>query len=167
MGKERISKSCCFIGHRELSDTHNLKDSLQIIIENLIKMQNVDTFFFGSRSEFDELCYFVVTSLKEKYPQIKRIYVRAEFPYINKNYNNHLLKYYEATYFPESVMHAGKAAYIERNYDMLDKSDFAIFYYNPSYEVQKKKNAQSSKSGTKTAYEYAKKKNMSIINVFD
>lgn len=164
--KERLSKSCCFIGHRKIDNCHNLKDSLKSIIEDLIRIQNVNTFFFGSRSEFDEICYLVVTSLKEKYPHIKRIYVRAEFPYIDKNYNDYLLKYYEATYFPESVIRAGKAAYIERNYEMLDKSDFAIFYYNTSYEPQKKKRSGSSKSGTKIAYEHAKKKNLRIINVF-
>lgn len=39
--------------------------------------------------------------VKEEYPDIKRIYVRAEFPYINDDYKNYLLKSYEDTYYPE------------------------------------------------------------------
>ncbi|MEF9840764.1 MAG: biotin operon repressor, partial [Lachnospiraceae bacterium] len=42
-------------------------------IESLIVNHNVDTFLFGSRSEFDSLCHSLVTELKEKYPHIKRI----------------------------------------------------------------------------------------------
>ena len=38
---------------------------------------------FGSKSRFDELCLEVVTKIKEKYPNVKRIYVRAV--YVERN----------------------------------------------------------------------------------
>ena len=57
-------------------------------------------FLFGSKSRFDDLCYEAVTELKKKYVHIQRIYVRAEFPYIDESYKSYLLKGYEETYYP-------------------------------------------------------------------
>ena len=110
------SQTCCFIGHRNIVETEELKNKLISVIENLIENKKADTFLFGSKSNFDDLCYDVVTLLKQqKYPHIKRIYVRAEFPYINDDYKAFLLQSYEDTYYPEKMINAGKAAYVERN----------------------------------------------------
>ena len=67
-------KTCCFFGHRKIDETEELKNNLYEIIENLIVNEKVDTFLFGSKSQFDDLCHKIVTDLKEKYPHIKRIY---------------------------------------------------------------------------------------------
>ena len=92
--------------------------------------------------------------LKEKYSHIKRVYIRAEYPRISKNYEKYLLKNYEETYFPKHIVNAGKAVYIERNYEMIDKSDICVVYYIPT-----------EKSGTGIAYKYAEIKKKKIINV--
>ena len=60
-------KTCCFFGHRKIDETAELKDELCGIIENLIINENVDTFFFGRKSQFDDLCHEIVTDLKEKH----------------------------------------------------------------------------------------------------
>ena len=60
-----------------------------------------------------------MTKLKEKYPHVKRIYVRAEFPYINDDYLTYLLKSYDETYYPEKLHGSSRAAYVERNYEMI------------------------------------------------
>ena len=57
-------KTCCFFGHRKIDETAELKNRLYEIIENLIVNENVDTFLFGSKSEFDDLCHKIVTNLK-------------------------------------------------------------------------------------------------------
>ena len=93
--------TCCFIGHREITETKELKTKLEIIIEKLIVENSVDTFLFGSKSRFNDLCLEIVSGLKEKYPDVKRIYVRAEYKYINDDYKNYLLKFYEDTIFPK------------------------------------------------------------------
>ena len=151
--------TCCFFGHRTIDETEQLKLKLNEIIENLIMNDKVDTFLFGSKSRFDELCLELVTKLKEKHPHIKRIYVRAEYPYISDHYKNYLLECYEDTYYPERIIDSGRAIYVERNYEMINKSHFCIVYYD------EQKAPTTRKSGTKIALTYAIKQNKKIINV--
>lgn len=150
---------CCFIGHRTIIETEKLKTHLIKIIEKLVTDENVDTFLFGSKSRFNSLCLEAVTEMKEKYPHIKRIYVRAEYPYISEQYKNYLLENYENTYYPERIMNSGRAAYVERNYEMIDNSHFCIVYYNEQSVPT------TRKSGTKIALDYAVKQGKNIIRV--
>ena len=83
------NKTCCFIGHKEIDETEELKTKLCEEIERLIKDEGVDTFLFGSKSRFDSLCLELVTLLKEKHPHIKRVYVRAEHPIITDEYKSY------------------------------------------------------------------------------
>ncbi len=151
--------SCCFFGHRTINETEELRMKLTEIIERLITVENVDTFFFGSKSRFDSLCLKLVTKIKEKYPYIKRIYVRAEFPVISDTYKAYLLKSYDDTYYPEKILGSGRAAYVERNYEMINNSRFCIVCYDESYT------SATRKSGTKIAFNYAIKKDRKIICV--
>ncbi|MBR2476674.1 MAG: DUF1273 family protein [Clostridia bacterium] len=131
-------------------------------MRTLIENNGIKTFIFGSNSEFDDLCYSVVTDLQKIYPHIKRVYIRAEFPCIDDNYEKYLLEKYEETYFPLKIINAGKAVYLERNFEMIDKSDVCVLYY----DVEKHRN-KKHKSGTKKVYEYALKKGVEIINIYD
>lgn len=150
-------KTCCFIGHRKIEETSELRGELYEIIEKLIKDEKVDTFLFGSKSRFNDLCHELVTKIKEKYPHIKRVYVRAEYPYIDDNYQAYLLENYEDTYYPEKIIGSGKAAYVERNCEMINNSRFCVVYYD-------EQNAPTTrKSGTKTALDYAVKHKKDII----
>ncbi len=155
-----VEKTCCFFGHREIRETEELKIRLYETIEKLIVDENVDTFLFGSKSRFDDLSYEIVTKLKEKHSHIKRMYVRAEYPYIDANYKAYLLQRYEDTYYPEKIMNAGRAAYVKRNYEMIDNSDFCIVYYDEFHAPT------ARKSGTKIALDYAKRKKKRIIVFF-
>ncbi len=163
-------KTCCFFGHRKITETQELKDLLYEIVESLITERKVDTFLFGSKSEFDDLCHEMVTALKEKYPHIKRIYVRAEFQYIDDFYTKYLLKSYEDTYYPKQIENSGRASYVERNYEMINKSDYCVIYYDENYLPPRRKNSRRDisdyqpKSGTALAYSYAKSKNKVIYN---
>ena len=151
--------TCCFFGHRRINETEELKSKLYELIEKLIVEKQVDTFLFGSKSRFNSLCLEIVTQLKEKYPHIKRIYVRAEYPDINAQYTNYLLESYEDTYYPEHITGSGRAVYVERNYEMINKSYYCIVYYDEH-------NAPTTyKSGTKIALDYAIKRCKMIIRV--
>lgn len=151
--------TCCFLGHREINETEELKLKLIDIIEKLIMVEKVEIFLFGSKSRFDILCLELVTALKEKYPHIKRVYIRAEYPYISEQYRNYLLKNYEDTYYPEKILNSGRAAYVERNCMMIDNSRYCVIYYDKNALPTKRK------SGTKIAFDYAVKKGKNIINV--
>ena len=167
------NKVCCFFGHRKIDKTLELKERLLSEIENLITNENVTKFLFGSKSQFDDLCHTIVTELKEKYPHIKRVYVRAEFPYIDDSYREYLLERFEDSYYPEKIIDAGKAAYVERNYEMIDNSSYCICYYDENYMPPRRKNSRRDltdyqpKSGTKIAYEFAVQKKKTIYNVFN
>ena len=150
-------RTCCFIGHRKIEETLELRTKLYDSIERLITDKNVDTFLFGSKSRFNSLCLELVTEIKEKYPHIKRVYVRAEYPYISDDYKNYLLENYEDTYYPNKIIGAGKATYVERNCEMINKSRFCIVYYDELRAPTKRK------SGTKIALEYAVKCKKEII----
>lgn len=149
--------TCCVFGHRTINETVELREKIIQTMERLITEETVDTFLFGSKSRFDSLCLEIVTQLKEKYPHIKRVYVRAEFPVINDDYKAYLLKLYDDTYYPESIMGAGRASYVERNYEMINNSRYCVIYYNDDYVPKKRK------SGTKIALDYAVKNGREIF----
>ena len=167
------NKVCCFIGHRKIAKSSELREKILNTIENLIVNENVNSFFFGSKSEFNDYCYEIATELKEKYPHIKRVYVRSAFQHIPDWYEDSLLEHYEDTYFPEHMAKAGRASYVERNQEMINKSDFCVFFYDENYLPPRRKNSRKDlfdyqpKSGTGVAYEYAmKKKDKQVLNVF-
>ena len=150
-------RTCCFIGHRKIEDTLELRRELYDSIERLITEEKVDTFLLGSKSRFNDLCYELLTAIKEKHPHIKRIYVRAEYPDIDDGYKAYLLKDYEDTYYPNKIIGAGKATYVERNCEMINNSRFCIVYYNEAHAPT------TRKSGTKIALDFAVRNKKEII----
>ena len=148
---------CSIFGHRKIDETEEMSAQLYDVIESLIIDKGVDTFLFGSKSRFNDLCYELVTALKEKHPNIKRIYVRAEFPHIDESYRSYLLEQYEDTYFPEKLLHAGRAIYVERNFEMIRSSQYCLVYYDEAVAPTKRK------SGTKIALAYATAQKKHII----
>ena len=178
-------KVCSFFGHRKIEITEELKQKVKDIIEDLIVKENVLTFLFGSRSDFDYLCHLVVTELKEKYSGIKRIVYTCQSEnctleserqkwedFYSKLYKRevHLLAV-EEEFEHKTKYTSGKASYVERNQAMINDSDYCVFYYDKNYLPEKRKWSKSSlgyyqpKSGTKLAYDYAIQKKKKIVNV--
>ena len=152
-------KSCSFFGHRDTPQTEELKQKVRETVERLIVEEGVDTFLFGSRSKFDELCHIVVTDLQKMYPNIRRV------AYLCKHENaclvgagtslTHQIEEitgrkervleYEEIKKSDRVNSAGRDCYVERNYWMIDESDFAIFHLD--------ENNNTKKSGTLQTYQ--------------
>ena len=65
-----------FIGHRKIEKVEEVMQRVVKIVTKLIN-EGADTFLFGSRNQFDEMCYKVVTELQKNYPYIIRVEVRA------------------------------------------------------------------------------------------
>lgn len=178
------SKTCAFFGHRKIEITEELKQSVREKIEELILKHNVLIFLFGSRSDFDSLCHLIVTQLKQKYPEIKRIaytcknescFLESEREKWEKTLSTLTKKEVHLNCFEEEFDHktkytAGRASYVERNQAMINDSDFCIFYYDEKRQPpQRNRNLYivgSTKSGTKLAYEYAKQKKKVIYNMY-
>ena len=166
-------KACCFFGHRKINETPELIERITKEIEFLITENEVSVFYFGSKSQFDDLCHKVTTELKEKYPHIKRIYVRSAFQHIPDWYEKSLLENNEGTYFPEHMENAGRASYVERNQELINQSKYCIVYYDENYLPPRRKNSRRDlfdyqpKSGTAVAYDYAIRKGSEIINAIN
>lgn len=148
-----------FIGHRKIDITEELKERVEETVTALID-EGADTFLFGSRSQFDDLCYEVVTEIKNRYPNIRRVFVRAEYEYISDVYRSYLLTMYEDTFYPDAVCGSGVLSYVKRNQVMVDMSDVVVVYCDMNYLPSKR-----SKSGTIIATSYAQRKHKQIINL--
>ncbi len=170
--KYEKDKTCCFIGHRHIAETDELKTSLYMVLTDLIENKGITNFLFGSKSNFDKLCLNIISELKLKSPFLNRVYVRAEFEHISEDYRNYILEQYDDTYYPSRIKNSGKAAYVERNHEMIDKSEICVFYYDKNYLPTRRKSSTKNSfdyqpnSGTKIAYEYAIKKHKETINMF-
>ena len=57
--------TCCFFGHRKIISDDKLVNDITSSIENLIMNHHVDTFLFGSKSQFDRYATKLSASLKQ------------------------------------------------------------------------------------------------------
>ena len=163
-------KSCSFFGHRDTPKTEELKQKVRITVERLIVEDGVDTFLFGSRSKFDELCHMVVTELKEKYPHIRRVAYLCkheagclvgtgeEMRQAIKRLTgrNEYVREFEEIKRSDRVDSAGRAAYVERNQWMINNSEMVVIC--ACLEKMRRR-----KSGTMLAFSYAQEKNRKVV----
>ena len=184
-------KVCCFIGHRKIEKSIELTHRVRDVINDLIENKGVSTFLFGSRREFDDLCHDTVTELQKNNPQIKRIMYTCRSEYacmkeekeererIARTVMKRDIKYkdYDGSMMPARLCSAGKASYVERNKDMINASDYCVFYYNENYQPPKRKYSKHDiskyqpNSGTQIAFGYANQrkcggKELEIINLY-
>lgn len=154
----RKEEMCCFIGHRHVKNEEAIRQKIRAIVTTLVRERRIYTFLFGSRSRFDDLCHEVVTEIRIQYPEIRRVYVRAEFPVITAQYESYLLQRFEKTVYPDCVKGAGRAAYIKRNQYMVDQSAVCVFYCWEN-------TLDRSKSGTRIALTYAEARGGEILRI--
>lgn len=70
---------CAFFGHAHFN-FDSVAEKLKNIIIDLIENNGVTEFYCGTHGNFDRLCTYTVTELKNKYPQIKLIKVLSYMP---------------------------------------------------------------------------------------
>ncbi len=163
-------KSCSFFGYRDTPQTEELKQKVRETVERLIVEEGVDTFLFGSRSKFDELCHIVVTELQKKYPHICRIAYLCKHETAclvgagaslrqkikNLTGRDSYVAEYEEIKKSDRVNSAGRACYLERNQWMIDDSKFVVLLFEKQY---------GAKSGTEMAYKYSCLRDKEIIKI--
>lgn len=152
----QIHKSCSVFGHSKIVITNSLKEKLYLTFENLIRQENVGYFYFGGFGEFDDLCWQIVTSLKEKYPNIKRIFCLSDVRYQKISKRPKWLNsvdYEEIIYLDLDFDYWYTRIYY-RNVEMVNRSDIVVFYVN-----------HSEQSGAYKILQYAIKKEKQYINI--
>ena len=148
-----MGQTVCFIGHRDVEETAELRARVHEVVGDLIAAGAVD-FIFGDHSAFDHLCYAVVSELKEQHPAIRRIHFRRDYEDADAYTMRFLLAGYEESVCPKGVGRAGRASYVERNRAMVAASDVCVFYCDTTRA-----------GGTTLAYAYAEKIGKPIINL--
>ena len=147
------NKSCSVFGHRKIVVDKNLVEKLTVVIGNLIK-NGYDTFYFGGFGMFDDLCYQIVSKLKETHNHIKRIFCLFDPRHLRINKRPEWLKSeeYEEIIYLDLTFDWWYNRIYYRNCAMIDKSDIVLFY------IRRNKN-----SGAYKAYKYATKNKKTII----
>jgi len=152
-------RTCCFTGHRELTETKAfIKKRLKKEIEKLIE-KGVIFFGAGGALGFDTLAALTVLELKKKHPQIKLIMVlpcreQAEkWSEADKQiYIGVLYKADKVTYTSE---HYHRGCMHVRNRRLVDFSKYCIAYL------------KEESGGTAYTVGYAREKGLEVINIAD
>jgi len=158
---QQIIKTLSFFGHSTIEITDTLKKDLRNLIRQKITQENYGVFLFGGFGKFDELAWEIVSELKKEYPHIKRIFVLTEEKHLKKYKRPKYLKDedYEEFIYLQLQYNGFRTRIYYRNIEMINISDFVIFYVNNTLN-----------SGAYKIYKYAKLKkkqfcNLSTINI--
>ena len=151
---------CCFTGHRKIIPTHMLKlpELLDGELDRLI-VAGVDTFRGGGAIGFDTLAELKAIEKKKQYGFIKLELIlpcrdqtkkwserdKTIYEYIASEADD--IRYVTDTYTP-TCMH-------ERNRGLVNGSDFCLTYFS------------HISGGTAYTVNYAKKRDVHVINLFD
>lgn len=143
-----VEKTCSCFGHSHVDMTDELKARTRIEIDRAVE-DGVRIFLFGGRSDFDDLCYDLVTEKRNADPQlkIKRVFCFALENQLRKPPRWFILKEYEALECPTKHFDYWYTAIYYRNLAMIDQSDLILFW------VKRREN-----SGAYKTYQYAVKK---------
>lgn len=161
----------CVIGHRKVRNMEQTKEDFLEQIKIIKNHCNRLDCLFGSKSEFNNLCYDVINNLKKELMNIRSVFYRCKHETawlyghndIDRNFipfisDESVFHKYDEIILSEHLLETTKNTYIQRNFNMIDGSDICIFYFD---EMSAKFN-----SGTRIAYDYARRKQKVIINLF-
>ena len=181
---ELKEKACSLIGHRKVENIEEVEKKLEKVVIELIEKRNVTSFFLGDNGEFNDLAYFVLNSLREKYPiklisfdkDNNSIKTKEEKEILKNFFKEHMNKNIEFMIFDEYVLvekcvMSKKAKYLVRNFEMIKRADICLFYFDVNYELKPvliKNNMLERKrnSGTRETFIFAQEKKKEIINIF-
>lgn len=142
-----------FTGHSKIDITNELTAQIKITIEKYLDNEIV-IFYCGGYGTFDIACAKIVKELKTAYSNILSVFVT---PYLNEQYlasfNSSPL--YDSILYPELEHTPPRFAISKRNKHMIDCADIVIAYIDHDW------------GGAYKTYQYAKKKNKTVINLAD
>ena len=117
-------KSCFFIGHRDADE--RLLPRLELVIERLIREENVRYFYVGGYGGFDRVAAAAVRRMKQKHPDITLMLV---LPYHPAERPTEAPEGFDGTYHPEGLERTPRRYSIVRaNRIMVDSCDWLVCY---------------------------------------
>ena len=117
-------KSCFFIGHREADD--RLLPRLELVVDRLIREENVRYFYVGGYGGFDRLAAAAVRRMKQKHPDITLMLV---LPYHPAERPTEAPDGFDGTYHPDGLESTPKRyAIVRANKIMVDTCDWLVCY---------------------------------------
>ncbi len=127
--------SCTFAGHREVYG-RNVKGSIELAIESILKKDSSFIFYSGDMGEFDKMCSSVVRTAKRQHPELD-IKLVVVLPYMMTKVNTDKELYtrlFDDIVIPIELAEAHyKSAITKRNRWIVDKSDCLIAYVYRDY----------------------------------
>ena len=115
-------RTCCFFGHRVVTD--DIGERLKQEIEGLILNKNVVNFYVGHQGAFDGMVLTALKEMKDKYPQIVYSVVLAYLPT-----SADTLLDEKNTLYPEEIESVPKRFAISWCNDwLINHSDYVICY---------------------------------------
>ena len=117
-------KSCFFIGHRDADE--RLLPRLELVVDRLIREENVRYFYVGGYGSFDRLAAAAVRRMKQKYPDITLMLV---LPYHPAERPTEAPDGFDGTYHPDGLESTPKRyAIVRANRIMVDACDWLVCY---------------------------------------
>lgn len=151
--------SCSFFGHSEIEISDKLILSIEQKIESLILERQINVFYFGGFGKFDDLCYKIVSKLKNKYPKMVRVFCLTEEKHLNKLPKHLIGKEYENfEYFSLDYNYWYYKIYY-RNKKIIENSDYIIFYVEKTINSGAFKALKFAKQIKKEYFNFATIKN--------
>lgn len=78
-----MHKICSCFGHQKINITIELRRKVESFIRHLIKYEDYDIFYFGGFSDFDDLCWQVVSELRKEFPHVQRYFCVVDPHFLN------------------------------------------------------------------------------------
>ena len=150
-----MGKSCSVFGTNKMVITDELKERLYNVFIDLLE-KDFKVFYFGGFSEFDDICYQIITKLKEQYTDIHRIFCvadpRWERPSKRPKWLND--EAYEEIVYLDLAYDYWYTRIYYRNCEIINQSDYIVFYA-----------PENNSSGAYKSLKYAKTKKKEFINL--
>lgn len=152
----------CFIGHRDIFE--NIREKLKEVVENEIK-NGAEFFTMGTHGDFDRMALGVCRELRKTYKNITIEVVITSLKSIEPTtYHDKIFgdeKYYPYADVQTTMYNIEEEHYkrqiIASNKQMVDSCDTLICYVNKKHNP----------SGAKTTMNYAKRKGIKIVNLYN
>ena len=117
-------KSCFLIGHREADE--RLLPRLELVIDRLIRDEDVRYFYVGGHGGFDRIAAAAVKRAKQKYPDITLMLV---LPYHPAECPVDAPDGFDGTYYPDGLENTPRRyAIVRTNRIMVDTCEWLVCY---------------------------------------